>query len=79
MSVVQVGQDLIDEGHPQSEEFRALIEDLLQRWQELKDAVEARNQRLKLSEVAQQVSTFFYYYYCVMSLERPRQIRQRKT
>lgn len=58
MSVVQVGQDLIDEGHPQSEEFRALIEDLLQRWQELKDAVEARNQRLKLSEVAQQVSTF---------------------
>ena len=55
MSVVQVGQDLIDEGHPQSEEFRALIEDLLQRWQELKDAVEARSQRLKLSEIAQQV------------------------
>ena len=56
MSVVQVGQDLIDEGHPQSEEFRALIEDLLRRWQELKDAVEARSQRLKLSEIAQQVS-----------------------
>ncbi|KAK7507079.1 hypothetical protein BaRGS_00001930 [Batillaria attramentaria] len=54
MSVVQVGQELIDEGHPQSEEFRALIEDLLRRWQELKDAVEARNQRLQLSEIAQQ-------------------------
>ncbi|GFN97697.1 spectrin beta chain [Plakobranchus ocellatus] len=54
MSVVQVGQDLIDAGHSQSEEFRALINDLLQRWQELKDAVDARNQRLKLSEIAQQ-------------------------
>jgi len=59
MSVVQVGQDLIDEGHPQSEEFRALIEDLLRRWQELKDAVEARSQRLKLSEIAQQVRASF--------------------
>ncbi|XP_035827842.1 spectrin beta chain isoform X4 [Aplysia californica] len=53
-SVVQVGQELIDAGHSQSEEFRALIEDLLQRWQELKDAIDARNQRLKLSEIAQQ-------------------------
>ncbi|KAK7104923.1 spectrin beta chain-like isoform X2 [Littorina saxatilis] len=52
--VVQVGQELIDEGHPQSEEFRALIDDLMRRWQELKDAVEARSDRLKLSEVAQQ-------------------------
>lgn len=55
MSVVQVGQELIESGHSQSEEFRALIEDLLKRWQELKDAVDARNQRLKLSEIAQQV------------------------
>ncbi|XP_059173308.1 spectrin beta chain-like isoform X3 [Physella acuta] len=54
MSVVQVGQELIESGHSQSEEFRALIEDLLKRWQELKDAVDARNQRLKLSEIAQQ-------------------------
>ncbi|XP_076464437.1 spectrin beta chain-like isoform X2 [Babylonia areolata] len=54
MSVVQVGQELVDEGHPQSEEFRTLMQDLLQRWQELKDAVEARSQRLKLSEIAQQ-------------------------
>lgn len=55
LSVVQVGQDLIDAGHFQSEEFRALISDLLCRWQELKDAVDDRNQRLKLSEIAQQV------------------------
>jgi len=54
MSVVQVGQELIESGHPQSEEFQTLIEDLLRRWQELKDAVDARNQRLKLSEIAQQ-------------------------
>ncbi|KAH9489100.1 hypothetical protein Btru_057665 [Bulinus truncatus] len=52
--VVDVGNELIESGHSQSEEFRALIEDLLKRWQELKDAVDARNQRLKLSEIAQQ-------------------------
>lgn len=55
MSVVQVGQELIDAGHYQSEEFRTLINDLLQRWQELKDTVDERTHRLKLSEIAQQV------------------------
>ncbi|BFZ11613.1 hypothetical protein BsWGS_14652 [Bradybaena similaris] len=54
MSVVQVGQELIDAGHYQSEEFRTLINDLLQRWQELKDTVDERTHRLKLSEIAQQ-------------------------
>ena len=62
MSVVQVGQELIESGHPQSEEFQTLIEDLLRRWQELKDAVDARNQRLKLSEIAQQVSNCILTY-----------------
>lgn len=55
MSVVEVGTELIQEGHPQSEEFNALISDLLQRWQELKDAVENRKKRLELSDIAQQV------------------------
>ncbi|CAG5119810.1 unnamed protein product, partial [Candidula unifasciata] len=54
MSVVQVGQDLIDSGHSHSEEFQSLIDDLLHRWQALKDAVEDRKLNLLLSEVAQQ-------------------------
>ncbi|XP_063428451.1 spectrin beta chain-like isoform X4 [Mytilus trossulus] len=56
-TVVDVGQELIDEGHPQSEEFKALIEDLLNHWQDLKDAVVKRNDRIHLSDIAQQ-----YYY-----------------
>ena len=57
MSVVDVGQELIDEEHPQSEEFKALIEDLLKYWQDLKDAVGRRHDRIHLSDIAQQ-----YYY-----------------
>ncbi|XP_041353644.1 spectrin beta chain-like isoform X2 [Gigantopelta aegis] len=52
--IVEVGQELIDEEHPQSEEFKALIDDLMRRWQELKDATSARKDRLRLSEIAQQ-------------------------
>ena len=55
MSVVEVGQILIDEGHPQSEEFRVIIEELLQKWRELLDAVDKRKDRLHLSDIAQQV------------------------
>lgn len=55
-SIVGCGQELIDEEHPQSEEFKVLIDDLNKRWQELKDAVEFRKDRLNLSETAQQVS-----------------------
>ncbi|KAK3578499.1 hypothetical protein CHS0354_007749 [Potamilus streckersoni] len=54
IGLVQVGQELIDEGHPQSEEFSVLIMDLQQRWQELKDAVGTRKDRLHLSDTAQQ-------------------------
>ncbi|XP_060077133.1 spectrin beta chain-like isoform X2 [Ylistrum balloti] len=57
MSVVEVGQTLIAEEHPQSEEFKALIDDLLTRWKDLNDAVEKRKDRLNLSDIAQQ-----YYY-----------------
>ena len=55
--IIEVGQALIDEEHPQSEEFKALIDDLMRRWQELKDATEARKDRLRLSEIAQQVNS----------------------
>lgn len=56
-SLVETGENLIQEGHPQSEEFQALTEDLLNRWKALKDAVEQRKERLLLSDTAQQVCT----------------------
>jgi spectrin beta len=49
------GQKLIDEGHEDAPEFMQLIEDLLARWQKLKDAVENRRNKLLQSEKAQQV------------------------
>ena len=54
-SVIEVGQELIQEGHPQSEEFSVLIEDLLTKWEELKQAVWQRDDRLQQSDIAQQV------------------------
>lgn len=55
-TLVETGEALISEGHPQSEEFGGLINDLLDRWKDLKDAVEKRKERLMLSDTAQQVS-----------------------
>ena len=46
---------MIEEGHPQSDEFQKLIEDLQERWAELLAAVQARKDRLELSELTQQV------------------------
>ncbi|XP_023703245.1 spectrin beta chain isoform X6 [Cryptotermes secundus] len=48
------GQKLIDEGHEDALEFTQLIDDLLARWQQLKDAVENRRNKLLQSEKAQQ-------------------------
>ena len=56
ISLLETGEALINEGHPQSEEFRALIDDLMKRWQDLKDSIDRRNERLVLSDTAQQVS-----------------------
>lgn len=55
-SLVETGENLISEGHPQSEEFQGLITDLVERWKDLKEAVEKRKERLQLSDTAQQVS-----------------------
>ena len=55
VSVCNNGQKLIDEGHEDAEEFAQRNEDLLDKWQKLKDAVEHRRQQLKQSEKAQQV------------------------
>lgn len=48
------GRKLIDEGHEDSAEFSSLIEDLTDRWQQLKKAVDARRSKLIQSEKAQQ-------------------------
>jgi spectrin beta len=55
-NVVDTGETLIQEGHPNSDEFRSKIEDLLENWDNLQKAVDQRRQNLELSEIAQQVS-----------------------
>lgn len=52
---MEIGQELVEEGHPQAEEFQGLIDGLRQRWQDLKDALDARNASLEVSNTAQQV------------------------
>jgi spectrin beta len=54
--VINMGRQLVEEGHPQSEKFQADIDDLLQKWDDLTLAAENRKVRLEQSEVAQQVS-----------------------
>ncbi|ESN99908.1 hypothetical protein HELRODRAFT_101195 [Helobdella robusta] len=54
IAVVDSGLCLIEEGHPQKEEFQQLIADLNKRWEELIEAIEQRKYRLALSEQAQQ-------------------------
>jgi len=48
------GQKLIDEGHVDADEFANLIEELLDTWQTLKDAMDNRRAKLLASERAQQ-------------------------
>jgi spectrin beta len=55
ISVVDIGLSMIEEGHPQSEEFQKMIDDLNSKWAELLAAVDARKKRLELSELTQQV------------------------
>ena len=59
--LVERGENLIEEGHPQSEEFRALIDDLAKKWKDLKDSIDVRRERLVKSDTAQQVGVL-----CVM-------------
>ncbi|XP_069978274.1 spectrin beta chain isoform X14 [Penaeus vannamei] len=48
------GRKLIEEGHVDAEEFQKLLEDLLDHWTKLKDAMEHRRSKLLVSEKAQQ-------------------------
>ena len=56
-NVCDVGRSMIEDQHPQSEEFQQRIDELMLMWEELVEAVEARKARLELSEIAQQVSS----------------------
>merc|ERR1719471_468714 len=56
-NVVENGQKLISEGHPQAEEFNRNLDDLVEKWQALKDLLEVRRTKLLTSEKAQQ---FFF-------------------
>ncbi|GFT00678.1 spectrin beta chain [Nephila pilipes] len=54
MNICENGQKLISEGHEDSGEFQRLIDDLLQQWQDLKHALDVREDKLLESEKAQQ-------------------------
>lgn len=57
------GQKLIEEGHEDSTQFKDLIEDLMDKWRQLKDAVDHRRNQLNQSEKAQQVSCWFWCFF----------------
>jgi len=52
--VCQDGENMIGEGHQRTEEFQQLIASLLAHWQNLKQAIDERRQRLQDSQRVQQ-------------------------
>ena len=56
ISVVDLGLSLIEQGHPQADEFQGHINDLNARWDELQRAIDERKDKLDQSRAAQQVS-----------------------
>jgi len=61
IGVVDLGLSMIEEGHPQSDEFQQQINELNSLWAELQTAVDDQKARIELSEVAQQVFTKTLY------------------
>lgn len=55
ISIWEIGNQLINEGHPQSEEFAQKLEQLQQSWEELRNAVDDRERALRENERAQRV------------------------
>uniref|UniRef100_T1HWC3 Spectrin beta chain n=1 Tax=Rhodnius prolixus TaxID=13249 RepID=T1HWC3_RHOPR len=53
-AVLRNGEKLVEEGHEEAPQFRKLMDELLDRWQHLKDAVANRKHQLLHSEKAQQ-------------------------
>lgn len=70
ITIIRNGEKLINEGHQDSDEFERLNNELKKKWDELKNAVDQRKEKLIQSERAQQylfdgknndVAVFIYY------------------
>ena len=55
ISIVDLGLSMIEEGHPQSDEFQQHIDELNTLWTDLQNAVDQQKAGIELSGVAQQV------------------------
>merc|ERR1719193_2509041 len=53
-NVVENGQKLISDGHPNADEFNRQLDELVEKWQALKDLLEARRKTLLTNERVQQ-------------------------
>merc|ERR1719430_1954413 len=53
-SVMEAGQRMIDEGHPESDKFERDLNSLTEKWEKLQDMLEARKQKLLINERVQQ-------------------------
>jgi len=53
-SVMETGQKMIDEGHPEAEKFNRDLNLLTEKWERLSEMLEARKQRLLINERVQQ-------------------------
>ncbi|XP_014662859.1 PREDICTED: spectrin beta chain-like [Priapulus caudatus] len=53
LSIIAIGNQLVNEGHPQADEFTQKIATLQDRWQELRDALDTRDAALTENEKAQ--------------------------
>ena len=66
INVVDLGLSMIEDGHPDSEEFQRHIDELNASWADLQEAVDQREARIKLSEVAQQVNNKLFTFYTLL-------------
>ena len=55
MAVCGVGQKLIEEDHPDRDDYQQKVDDIKEKLNALKDMLEARRAKLLVSEKAQQV------------------------
>jgi len=62
ISIVDLGLSMIEEGHPQSDEFQQHINELNTLWTDLQNAVDRQKACIELSGVAQQVLLLHFMY-----------------
>merc|ERR1711971_967056 len=53
-SVMETGQKMIDEGHPEADKFDRDLNNLTEKWERLSEMLEARKQKLLINERVQQ-------------------------